>query len=234
VKVCRLIVDPALSIKLKLVTDPSRLSKHATLKRARQYDPNDNTQPVLQHGNFSREFPHLHLISASCHLLNPSAAVVPPPFAMSDSGPSPFYQTSPQLVTNPTPYPANASNYVQEAPSSWSMPTGYAEPSNLQQSPPGPSVDPRFLTYSPPSAGPAAFNGSPGSTPPLPPPFDTTGLPFAGLDFLHNFTPAGYSGADDQSIEALWQNIGAGAFNFDPELQFALGDSSRNGTNASA
>ena len=99
---------------------------------------------------------------------------------------------------------------------------------SLQQ-PPGPSVDPRFLSYSPTSAGPVAFNPGPasaGSTPPLPPPFDTAGLPFAGLDFLHNFTPAGYSGRGDQSIEALWQNIGAGAFKFEPEVYTSDGLSS--------
>lgn len=161
------------------------------------------------------------------------AAFVPPPFTTSGSGPSAFYQTSSQLVTDPTPNPANASNYEPPSPSTWNVQSGYTEPPNLQQSSQGLSVDPRYLTYSPASAGPAAFNASPGSTPPLPSPFDTTGLPFAGLDFLHNFTPAGYSDTGDQSIEALWQNIGAGAFNFDPELQFALAHGSGNGTNSS-
>jgi len=54
-------------------------------------------------------------------------------------------------------------------------------------------------------------------------------LPFASLDFLHNFTPAGYAAGEEQSMEALWRNIGVGAFNLDPELQFDLDDGSRNG-----
>jgi len=28
-------------------------------------------------------------------------------------------------------------------------------------------------------------------------------------------------------MEALWQSVGAGAFNFDPELQFSLDDMSK-------
>lgn len=107
----------------------------------------------------------------------------------------------------------------------WSVPSGYDDQTVVQ---PAPAVDPRFLTYSPPAG--SSLNpdtGSAGSTPPLPLPFDTAGLPFAGLDFLHNFTPAAYSGGNEPSMEALWQNIGTGAFNFDPDLQFSLDDSTR-------
>ena len=146
---------------------------------------------------------------------------------------SSFYTTSSPLARNTPTYPLNSPEYLpgpSGSSSPWAIPAGYAEPATMQHSSPGSSVDPHFLTYSPPSTGPVAFNSGPasaGSTPPLPSPFDTDGLPFAGLDFLHNFTPAGYSGRGDQSIEALWQNIGAGAFSFEPELQFTPGDSSR-------
>lgn len=140
---------------------------------------------------------------------------------------SSFYTTSSPLGRNAPAYSSNAPEYLPGPSSSpWIIPPGYPEPASRQQPSPGSSVDPHFLTYSPPSTGPVAFNAGPasaGSTPPLPPPFDTDGLPFAGLDFLHNFTPAGYTGRGDQSIEALWQNIGAGAFNFEPELQFTPG-----------
>jgi hypothetical protein len=149
------------------------------------------------------------------------------------SGTSSFYATSSPLSHNAATYPSSTGEYFPDpspSASTWAVSPGYAEPATLQQSSPGPSVDPRFLASSPPSNGPAAFNPGPasaGSTPPLPPPFDTTGLPFAGLDFLHNFTPAGYTGSGNQSIEALWQNIGAGAFNFEPELQFTPNEGSR-------
>ena len=116
------------------------------------------------------------------------------------------------------------SEYFRQ-PTIWNVSPGYTNQNVLQ---PSAAVDPRFLTYSPPATNTAnPDTGSAGSTPPLPPPFDASGLPFAGLEFLHSFTPAGYSGGNDQSMEALWQSVGAGAFNFDPELQFSLDDMSK-------
>lgn len=111
-------------------------------------------------------------------------------------------------------------DYVLESPTLNRWTSGYADQVALQQAPPSNlSVDPRFLTYSPPSG--TGDIASAGSTPPLPPPFDASGLPFAGLDFLHSFTPG------EPSTEVFWQNIGSGAFNVDPELQFAFEESSR-------
>ncbi|KAF8592537.1 hypothetical protein K439DRAFT_1400441 [Ramaria rubella] len=199
--------------------DSSRLSKLANLKRTRQYNADES--PPQQHDNITPFVPTTLII----------------PESGTDS--ASFYHAS-HPSSRTTSYPSGAPEYLSNAsgPTVWPTASGYPEVATVQQSSPGPSVDPRFLTYSPqaPSKGPVAYSPGPasaGSTPPLPPPFDTTGLPFAGLDFLHNFTPAGYSDRGDQSIEALWQNIGAGAFNFDPELHFSLDERSRNGTNAS-
>lgn len=116
--------------------------------------------------------------------------------------------------------PQISNDYTLESPTN-QWPAGYADQSNYRQGL-GSSfgVDPRFLTYSPPS-GPGDI-GSAGSTPPLPPPpFDASGLPFAGLDFLHSFTPG------EPSTEVFWQNIGSGAFNVDPEVHFTFEDNSR-------
>ncbi|KDQ64825.1 hypothetical protein JAAARDRAFT_52756 [Jaapia argillacea MUCL 33604] len=52
--------------------------------------------------------------------------------------------------------------------------------------------------------------------------FAPPGLPFRGLDYIRNYTPGGYSGTSDQ--DALWQTFDAGAFRYDPELPFTIGD----------
>ncbi|KAG6855066.1 hypothetical protein C0991_005995 [Blastosporella zonata] len=51
--------------------------------------------------------------------------------------------------------------------------------------------------------------------------FAATGLPFRGLDYIRNFNPGGYS-ANDQ--DSLWHSYDPGAFGFDPDLPFTLGD----------
>jgi len=60
------------------------------------------------------------------------------------------------------------------------------------------------LSMSPPSSG-----------------FAATGLPFRGLDYIRNYNPGGYP-ADEQDL--LWQSFDPGAFGYDPELPFTLGD----------
>jgi hypothetical protein len=48
-----------------------------------------------------------------------------------------------------------------------------------------------------------------------------TSLPFRGLDFIRNYSLSGY-GAGEQ--DSLWQSYDAGAFGYDPDLAFTLGD----------
>ncbi|KAF9485389.1 hypothetical protein BDN70DRAFT_871438 [Pholiota conissans] len=50
--------------------------------------------------------------------------------------------------------------------------------------------------------------------------FSASGLPFRGLDFIRNYNPSGY--VMDQ--DALWQSYDPGAFGYDPDLPFTLGD----------
>jgi hypothetical protein len=86
-----------------------------------------------------------------------------------------------------------------------------------------------FNTYSSPVDG--AFTGfdtaevrspMPGlSTTPPSSTFAATGLPFSGLEFIRNYNPAGYSTGEQ---EALWHSFDPGAFGYDPELPFTLGD----------
>jgi len=47
-----------------------------------------------------------------------------------------------------------------------------------------------------------------------------TSLPFRGLDYIRNFNPNGY--ASDQ--DSLWQSYDPGAFGYDPDLPFTMGD----------
>jgi len=57
-------------------------------------------------------------------------------------------------------------------------------------------------------------------------PFDTEGLPFAGLEFLQTYNP----NATDVGSMDLWNSLGPSAFEYGPEVPFALSDS-RNGYN---
>lgn len=50
--------------------------------------------------------------------------------------------------------------------------------------------------------------------------FATAGLPFAGLDFIRNYTPGGY----DDGQDGLWQVFDGGEFRYDPDLPFSLGE----------
>jgi hypothetical protein len=51
--------------------------------------------------------------------------------------------------------------------------------------------------------------------------FPTTGLPFRGLDYIRNYNPGGYP-TNDQDV--LWQSYDPGAFGYDPDLPFNIGD----------
>jgi len=50
--------------------------------------------------------------------------------------------------------------------------------------------------------------------------FTAAGLPFRGLDFIRNYNQSGY--VTDQ--DSLWQSYDPGAFGYDPDIPFTLGD----------
>lgn len=97
--------------------------------------------------------------------------------------------------------------------------------------------------FSPASADPSLYNNSFGTygpfdtygnydtsdlstmtglstTPPLSS-FAASGLPFRGLDYIRNYNPSGYITGDQDS---LWQSYDPGAFGYDPDIPFTLGD----------
>ncbi|KIK08566.1 hypothetical protein K443DRAFT_672578 [Laccaria amethystina LaAM-08-1] len=51
--------------------------------------------------------------------------------------------------------------------------------------------------------------------------FAAPGLPFRGLDYIRNYNPGGYTTSDQDS---LWHSYDPGAFGYDPDLPFTLGD----------
>ena len=58
-----------------------------------------------------------------------------------------------------------------------------------------------------------------GDTPPQSS-FDALGLPFAGLDFIRNYTNGGY----DMGQDPTWKGFDGGEFRYDPDLPFSLGE----------
>jgi hypothetical protein len=82
------------------------------------------------------------------------------------------------------------------------------------------TIDTHYLQY---DVSPDMGAVSTLSTTPPTASFAGTGLPFRGLDFIRNYNPGGYpGGAGDQ--DSLWQSFDPGAFGYDPELPFTLGD----------
>lgn len=71
------------------------------------------------------------------------------------------------------------------------------------------------------SGGITGLSSSPSSSS-----FAASGLPFRGLDFIRNYSPSGYVPSDQ---DLLWQSYDPGAFGYDPELPFSLGEMSHDG-----
>lgn len=67
------------------------------------------------------------------------------------------------------------------------------------------------------------LTGVSSSSPLLSSSFAASGLPFRGLDYIRNYNPGGFATGDQDS---LWQSYDPGAFGYDPELPFSLGETS--------
>ncbi|KAI0069046.1 hypothetical protein BV25DRAFT_1792806 [Artomyces pyxidatus] len=84
---------------------------------------------------------------------------------------------------------------------------------------PQPTVDPSFLSYGGTSVSQPSntYFGAPSSST-----YPAAGLPFHGLDYLRNFDPEGLHLQGEQ--DSLGQGFDVGAFRYDPEIPFSLGD----------
>ncbi|PCH41399.1 hypothetical protein WOLCODRAFT_118862 [Wolfiporia cocos MD-104 SS10] len=80
-------------------------------------------------------------------------------------------------------------------------------------------IDSSYMGYDGLGTDPSLF-GMQSSSPPSSNAFALSGLPFRGLDFIRNYNPAGFPVGGDQE----WQNFDPGAFGYDPEIPFTLGD----------
>ncbi|OBZ76527.1 Transcriptional activator protein acu-15 [Grifola frondosa] len=87
-----------------------------------------------------------------------------------------------------------------------------------------PTLDTSYLGYDGTDLG---FGGL-SSTPPSAG-FAGPGLPFRGLDYIRNYNPGGggYPVGGDQ--DQCWQTFDSGAFGYDPDIPFTLGDFSGDG-----
>lgn len=114
-------------------------------------------------------------------------------------------------------------NFSQDSDNINTNSYNYNPPNPLPQS----VVDHSLLSYGPTLGSmlglqqplPGQGNSPPTSS------FATPGLPFAGLEFIRNYTSGGF----DEQQGGLWHGFDGGEFQLDPDLQFSLGELEMNG-----
>lgn len=149
---------------------------------------------------------------------------------------TPYKYSSPVSAVHPSPPRFEYEFGLQSSPLNQSNPHQWnsnEERRGLDIYPPGSSeaaLYPNSFNYSSSiDAVYPGFNGSPDltmsglSVTPPSSSFAATGLPFRGLDYIRNYNPGGYSASDQDS---LWHSYDPGAFGYDPDLPFTLGDPS--------
>lgn len=171
---------------------------------------------------------------ASAHLPSPSMSVLDnPPDANPGVSASPFnYTPMSPVQTAAAHYDYEYNTHPNPLSHSNSQPWGGSEdPRSLDMYSNGPSettlypntsgtygytspIDAPFPGYE--AISDHIMSGSPPSS------FAVSTLPFRGLDYIRNFNPGGYSTSEQDS---LWQSFDPGAFGYDPDLPFSLGDS---------
>jgi hypothetical protein len=159
-----------------------------------------------------------NLNDSSPNLSHPSAHAYTPPLSAPafHSSPSKFEQNDYALQASPlsqtNPHPILSAN---EHHSQGFYPMGSADTSLFNAYGFNSSLDPGF----------SGFDGTPtGLSMAVPSSsFAGTGLPFTGLEFIKNYPTNGYSTSDQES---LWQSYDPGAFGYDPDMPFTLGDPS--------
>ena len=178
---------------------------------------------------------------ASVNLPSPAAQGVESPKEssprMSGAGPSsqtyavPVSPVSPVLVPSPPRYDYDFGMAVGKSNTLWNGSNGdrrsldmYPSSSSLSYpgtygSAPSSLMDSSYLSYEPSSSDIGSFPSL--STTPPTSSFAVQGLPFRGLDYIRNYNSSLYSPTGDQE---LWQSFDPGAFGYDPELPFVLGD----------
>ncbi|KAG1753815.1 fungal-specific transcription factor domain-containing protein [Suillus paluster] len=237
--------DPA-STRRSMVSSPYRVDsqRNRSTSRKRGHDESEGISgPSLSYqGTFSSPQtaplkPSPHSSPASVNLPSPSMATLETSQQQESSpnimGSPPYGYSAPPLsplhVSSPYDYSMHHSPLISSSTRQWD--TNPAEPRgvDLYSSSSQTSSLP-YANYEPSRSNTDAtwYGGSSdhgystlSSTPPTAS-FAAPGLPFLGLDYIRNYNPNSFSvGVDPDS---LWQSFDAGAFGYDPELPFTLGE----------
>lgn len=233
--------DPV-STRRSMVSSPYRVDsqRNRSTSRKRGHDESEGVAgPSLSYqGTFSSPQaaplkPSPHSSPASVNLPSPSMSTLETPQQQESSLGSPPYgysapPLSPLHVSSPYDYGMHHSPLVSSSTRQWDA--NPAEPRGVDlYSSPSQSSSLPYAHYEPQSNTDATwYTGSSDqgystlSTTPPTASFAAPGLPFIGLDYIRNYNSNAFSVGNDQ--DPIWQTFDAGAFGFDPELPFTLGD----------
>ncbi|KAJ7276174.1 fungal-specific transcription factor domain-containing protein [Mycena haematopus] len=234
--------DPGTSTRRLAAVSPYRMDsaqRARSTSRRRGHDDGEGNERLSYYQSFasptSAHAPSPHS--------SPASVNVPSPVPILDKN-SP--QPSPTLAPNTTIYnysgpisPTNTSNQfdygMQSSPlghtnnvqqEQWNGSTSGGEPQGVDIYPSGLSYPSNtYGGYEPPdSRGYYRLGGSLAelsSTPPIAS-FAAPGLPFRGLDYIRNYGNGGGYSIGEQ--DSLWNTYDPGAFEYNPDLPFTLGD----------
>lgn len=236
--------DPSTSSRRMAAVSPYRVdsaerARSTSRRRGHDDDPSDRTGRPYYQTFASPAGPGAsspHSSPSSVNLPSPSMSVVeqPPEASPSTSHASPYNKYASPISAVPTSpprfeyeYGLQSSPLTQSSANPWNggdeqrsnmdmyspsssdatlYPNSFAFPSSLEAYPGYDSSDLTMAGLSPPSSTS----------------FAATGLPFRGLDYIRNFNPGGAYSSNDQ--DSLWHSYDPGAFGYDPDLPFTLGD----------
>ncbi|KAJ6539127.1 fungal-specific transcription factor domain-containing protein [Mycena capillaripes] len=234
--------DPGTSTRRLAAVSPYRVDsaqRARSSSRKRGLDDGEGNERLAYYQSFASPTS----AHASSPHSSPASVNVPSPVPILDkNSPQPSPTLAPTSVYNYPLSPTNAPNQyefeygMQPSPLShannaqhWNG-SGGGEPQGVDIYPPGMSyssnayggydaIDSRGYAYGQSDLGGNLAELS--STPPTSS-FAAPGLPFRGLDLLRNFgNGGGYSMGEQDS---LWQSYDPGAFEYNPDLPFTLGD----------
>jgi hypothetical protein len=179
--------------------------------------------------------PSPHSSPASVNLPSPSMSALETPQQEGSSNlmrSSPYSYSGPPLsplhVSSPYDYSMHHSPLVSSSTHQWDV--NPSESRGIDMYSPSQSSPLPYANYEARSNADASWYSASSdqrystlSTTPPSASFAAPGLPFLGLDYIRNYNPGGFSTGDQDS---LWQSFDPGAFGYDPELPFTLGDAS--------
>ncbi|KAJ6516121.1 fungal-specific transcription factor domain-containing protein [Mycena sanguinolenta] len=234
--------DPGTSTRRLAAVSPYRVDsaqRARSTSRRRGHDDGDGNERLSYYQSFasptSAHAPSPHSSPASVNVPSPvpildknspqpSPTLAPNATIYNYSGPISPTNTSGQFDYGMQPSPLSHSNNVQQQ---WNGSTTGGEPQGVDiYSSSGLYSSNTYGGYDPQE--PRGYYGDLGgslaelsSTPPTAS-FAATGLPFRGLDYIRNYGNGGGYSMNEQ--DSLWNTYDPGAFEYNPDLPFTLGD----------